>query len=434
MLPISADLLPGFTAPAAVRNGQEARVREALMVNLTESSVDMIMAFDRAGRVLYMNRAGQDFFGTELPRSYLFFDNLTHPDDLPRLQALQETLDQTGGRWSIEVRVRDQAGIWRWMHARGEVLCDAAGYPELYTGIWTNIDERKQLEEELLRHRDNLALLVEERTAKLVAARDEAQQANQAKSDFLANMSHELRTPMHAILSFARFGIDKWDQAELIKLRHWFDNIHKSGTRLLDLLNNLLDLSKLEAGKMPFELHHEDTRDIAAELLRELDALLKSRGLNIHQALPLDAQGQPIPTRAWVDATRFTQVLRNVLSNAIKFSPTGADITLRWCLGHLVIGRRAADSQQIAALIVEVSDQGPGIPADELESIFDKFIQSSKTRSGAGGTGLGLSICREIMAAHHGTIVARNNPDQGATFELRLPLANPETFWPAPHQ
>jgi len=99
-------------------------------------------------------------------------------------------------------------------------------------------------------------------------------------------------------------------------------------------------------------------------------------------------------------------------------------------VGQMSIGRRATDTQQVEALIIEVSDQGMGIPEGELESVFDKFIQSSKTKSGAGGTGLGLSICREIMLAHHGTLVARNNADVGATFEIRLPLIDPETVWP----
>ena len=368
--------------------------------------------------------------GPDMPESREFIYNNMHPEDQLRFLAMVREKDVQGGKWSIEIRVRDQFGVYHWLHSRGEVLLDAEGKPELYSGVWTNIDERKQLEDELRQHRDNLASLVEERTARLVQARDEAQQANQVKSEFLANMSHELRTPMHAILSFARFGVEKWDRVELAKLKHWFENIYTSGSRLLDLLNNLLDLSKLEAGKMQLDLRVQETVTIARDLLIEFEALAKNKELQINLDLPLTGCGEPLATLAWVDTTRFMQVLRNLLSNAIKFSPTGTLITLRWSVGQMSIGRRATDTQQVEALIIEVSDQGMGIPEDELESVFDKFIQSSKTKSGAGGTGLGLSICREIMLAHHGTLIARNNTDVGATFEIRLPLIDPETVWP----
>lgn len=372
-------------------------------------------------------------YGPDMPETRQFIYENTHPADRPRLLGLTHRLDRIGGKWSIDVRIRNQQGVYRWLRSRGEVLLDKSGTPELYTGIWSDVTTEKELALELEKHRENLLDMVEERTAKLALARDEAERANQSKSEFLANMSHELRTPMHAILSFAKFGVDKWQHSEPEKLKHWFDNIYKSGSRLLDLLNNLLDLSKLEAGKMHLDLHWQDTRMLAEELVVETEALARTCQIRIElQAIALPAfpetpgKEQPITTYAWVDGTRMTQVLRNLLSNAIKFSPPHSTITVLWSMGKMNLGRRATDTQQVDALVLAVRDQGIGIPEDELESVFDKFVQSSKTKSGAGGTGLGLSICREIVEAHRGTIHAYNNAAaSGATFEICLPLLPP---------
>lgn len=370
-------------------------------------------------------------YGPDMPESRYFIYENTHPEDRRKLVQLTRQLESIGGKWSIDVRVKNQEGVYHWVRSRGEVLLDKDDKPYLYTGIWSDVTIEKELALELEKHREHLVQMVEERTAKLALARDEAERANQSKSEFLANMSHELRTPMHAIISFAKFGVDKWDKAELPKLKHWFDNIYKSGSRLLDLLNNLLDLSKLEAGKMELELRWKDTRAIAEDLRIETEALARSRELSIVFDVA-KRDGQAIETFAWIDEVRLMQVLRNLLSNAIKFSPMHSTITLAWSLDQINFGRRATDVQLIDALVIEVRDQGIGIPEDELESVFDKFVQSSKTKSGAGGTGLGLSICREIVHAHRGTICARNNTQSeahespaGATFEVRLPLIAP---------
>jgi signal transduction histidine kinase len=123
-----------------------------------------------------------------------------------------------------------------------------------------------------------------------------------------------------------------------------------------------------------------------------------------------------------VDAVRFSQVLRNVLANAMKFSPDGGVIRILIEEAATTLGRRADDlAAPVAAWRITVIDEGIGIPEDELETVFDSFVQSSKTRDGAGGTGLGLTICREIVAAHRGSISARNRPEGGAVFEIMVP-------------
>lgn len=275
--------------------------------------------------------------------------------------------------------------------------------------------ELRASEDELLRHRDHLAELVAERTADLLAAKNAAERAYRIKSEFLANMSHELRTPLHAILSFARLGQDRPGGADE-KAQRYFSRIVDAGERLLVLVSDLLDLSKIEAGKMLLDFQPCDLVRLLREVSAEFEALAEER--KVHWRLP--AAGARAP--ASVDALRFSQVLRNVLSNAMKFSPDGGVIEVLVAEATMVLGRRAADrTAPVAAWRIEVVDEGMGIPEDELETVFDSFVQSSTTRTGAGGTGLGLTICREIVAAHRGRIAARNREEGGAVFEILVP-------------
>ncbi len=172
---------------------------------------------------------------------------------------------------------------------------------------------------------------------------------------------------------------------------------------LLSLLNDLLDLAKLESGYMAFGLQACSVHVLVALVVEEVQDQLTQHHL------AMDFEPPPEPLSAMVDSHRFMQVIRNLLSNAIKFSPSGGRITI-------------AMSPRASHLVITVRDQGVGIPEAELETIFDKFVQSSKTKTGAGGTGLGLAICREIMAAHQGRIWAANAPEGGAVFTVELPL------------
>ena len=296
------------------------------------------------------------------------------------------------------------------LEVRGTPLPDGG-----FVTIYTDVTERKAAEAELRRHRDHLQELVEERTADLRKAKEAAERASDAKSEFLANMSHELRTPMHSILSFAGLGEERSRAVQQEKLAHYFQRIHQSGDRLLTLLNNLLDLSKLEAGMMQL---HPGTHDIGA-LVRE--AVAESEVWAASRQVHVECDCTLADARITLDGVRFGQVIRNLLSNAIKFSPTGGRVQVRLSASHLPRGRRATDREDLPAVSIEVRDEGIGIPENELDTIFDKFVQSSKTKTGAGGTGLGLAICREIIVAHRGTIRACNNPEGGVSLLVTLP-------------
>ncbi len=274
----------------------------------------------------------------------------------------------------------------------------------------------RALTRELSEHRDHLQELVDKRTASLDGALQQARAANQAKSEFLANMSHELRTPMHAILGFVELGSRRAANGGDPRITQYFQRIDQSGQRLLALIDELLDLSKLDAGQM---ILHPTTFDVVA-LIKQVVAQLES--LLIDRKLQLDISSQAASTYLTADPGRLAQVICNLLSNAIKFSPEGGCIRVTLSEAELPTGRRARDCGSQAGLAISFIDQGVGIPTDELEHIFEKFVQSSATKNGAGGTGLGLAICRAIVAQHRGTIAAHNNPGPGACFVVTLPL------------
>ncbi len=280
-----------------------------------------------------------------------------------------------------------------------------------YRGTGTDITARYNAERQLQHHRDNLQELVEERTAELSDAKEQAVAASRSKSEFLANMSHELRTPMHAILSFANLGARNLRSAPPEKIGIYFERIKDSGTRLLKLLDALLDLSKLESGKTVISLQHCDLAAILDKVETELESLLKEREQSIA------VYKRTGDTCAHVDAEQIRQVMLNLVANSMKFSPPRSCIEVMLGDGEL----QPPQGGPRSAVSVTVSDRGIGIPEAELEDVFNEFVQSSTTKTGAGGTGLGLAICRNIVALHEGTISVCNNPSGGASFTFTLP-------------
>ncbi|MBU1234225.1 MAG: PAS domain S-box protein, partial [Proteobacteria bacterium] len=230
-----------------------------------------------------------------------------------------------------------------------------------------------------------------------IQAMKAAQAASQAKSEFLANISHELRTPMHGILGYARLGQKRTDIVSKAKLNEYFSVITESGSRLMALLNNLLDFSRLEAGKMRYSMNKTDLIPRIHQVVYELTPLAAEKQISFQ----INSVEGKAP--AYCDQEKIVQVLRNLMSNAIKFSFEGKEITIS-C--KEIRDRNGFSQQKISVINI-----GIGIPEDELASIFEKFIQSSATKSGAGGTGLGLAICSQILDDHNSKIWAENSQE-----------------------
>jgi PAS domain S-box-containing protein len=349
-----------------------------------------ILITDQEGMVLFANTAAQALLGRWAG------DLQGQPLGLPLVRGRKAEIDIIRSPQDVVVAEMSTASIrWEGKPAYLVMLHDVTERRRVE-------EERRKAEEEITRRKEMLEETVLKRTEELQIAKEAAEAANRAKSVFLANMSHELRTPLHGILSFARLGIKKSATVAPEKRLHYFQKINESAETLLMLLNDLLDLAKLESGKTSFEFKPTDLGMLICEVINEFTPLAAERGLTIHFRRPSERRNVVL------DKIKIMQVLRNLLSNAIKFSLDG---------GRLEFTMEQRDH----TVVVSLRDQGIGIPPNELEMVFDKFVQSSKTITGAGGTGLGLPICREIIGSHKGRIWAENNPEGGAKFSFEIP-------------
>jgi signal transduction histidine kinase len=221
--------------------------------------------------------------------------------------------------------------------------------------------------------------------------RFKAQVSNEAKSKFLSNMSHEIRTPLHGIISFSKYGITDVKKNKMDKVLEDFELIYSSADRLMRLLNDVLDLSKFESGKMGLSFSESEPSHYIEQICQEFYALAESNGLKII----FNSNGQLDNEVIYSDIERLMQVVKNLLLNAIKYSSKNTKI---------YVSLEKKFSYGKSSLQVCVSNTGETIPTDELDTIFDDFNQSTTSDKGSGGTGLGLSISRQIILAHNGHI------------------------------
>ncbi len=316
------------------------------------------------------------------------------PDEVKVHQSANKQLLRWGGRTLVETQVRHGDGSRRDTRLAKAAIADEHGQVTGELNIFMDVSEFREAERATQE------------------ARDAAEEASLAKSEFVANMSHELRTPLQSILGFAELGMLRGRTQP--KLAGMFEDIHSAGQRVLTLVNDLLVVSKLESTVGTFHMERIDLRGVVRPVIRELEPLLERSHLMMDLRMP------DLPLVAKADPLRFQQVIRNVVANAIKFSPPGSTITLE---GY-------ADPQGQTHLVVR--DEGPGNTPSELHSIFEAFVQSSKTKDGSGGTSLGLAICRKIVEAMGGRIFAENVPASGAAFHIILPARGQAETVPAP--
>jgi len=284
------------------------------------------------------------------------------------------------------------------------------------------MDEVEKRDKELQGMNEMLESKVKERTRALEEAKMKAESANEAKSEFLRNMSHEFRTPLHAMTSFSLFGMNETETDTLQETLHrYFVNINKSAGRLTHLVDSMLNIARLESGQELLTMHHCDLRTVLDGVVSEQQGLMRQKNITV------SCESKDIDTEIICDEMKISQVITNILGNAIKFSKEQGIITVTFSRESRLLH---SNGEYVEALVVCMSDQGVGIPEGEEDKIFEKFIQSSRTNSGAGGTGLGLAICKGIVEAHRGLIWAENNKAMaattGASFYFALPVDWPE--------
>ena len=308
-----------------------------------------------------------------------------HPDDLARVQ--QNLQDYMAGKLStyvVELRLRCKDGGYAWVLCRGAVVArNKQGKPVRMVGIQSNISERKVTEQALLQ------------------AREYAERANQAKSQFLTSMSHELRTPMNAILGFAQ--ILEYDDKLDIDQQDSVHEILKGGQHLLNLINEVLDLAKIESGQFELSLEPLEISPLVDECFILVGNLADKRNIKLTHSNLTD-----VALRA--DRVRFKQVLLNLLSNAVKYNREGGSV-------HFDI-----HAQGSGQLRMTVTDTGLGIPQERLSEVFQPFNRLEAESSGIEGTGIGLSITLRLMEAMGGAVGVNSELGVGSTFWIDLPI------------
>jgi signal transduction histidine kinase len=232
----------------------------------------------------------------------------------------------------------------------------------------------------------------------------EVERATEVKTRFLATMSHELRTPLNAVLGFATLLTE--EPALGAKQRRWAEHIREGGKHLLQLVNDVLDLSKIEAGRLELQRETFSVGTTVPEVISTLSPLVQAKRIKVAS----DVEGG---LYVFGDRMRFKQILYNLLSNALKFTPAGGDVRVR------------ASRQEDSALI-EVEDNGVGIEPADQRRIFEEFSQLSSSDGNSLGTGLGLAITKRLVEQHGGRLWVRSEPNRGSCFAFLMPLGEPE--------
>lgn len=388
----------------------ETRQQARKMLQAVEQSPVSIVITDLAGNIEYVNPAFCSFTG--YTAAEVIGQNpriLKSEESAPELyQELWQTL-QKGRNWKGVFHNRKKNGELFWESATISPIFDEQGQVTHYLAVKEDISERKRFVEELERYRSHLEETVRERTVELSEALEAALLADRVKDQFLANVSHELRTPLNVVIGLADLAQRSSSDA---KQSDYLGKIANAGKNLAGIINDLLDLSKIAAGHLEFEAKAFSLRHLLERSLFSMTHKAEEKGLLLSEQI--DAS---VPDKLVGDPLRIEQILLNLISNAIKFTPSGR-IDIR-------IGLQSdeASEENRVGIVIEVADTGIGISAAELENLFQPFAQAdaSITRK-FGGTGLGLVICKRLAEMMEGSIEVSSEKDKGSVFRVMLRL------------
>ncbi len=371
------------------KRAEEKLAAERRFINTALDNLhDIFYVFDRDGRYLRWNDAIKQISGytDEMMRKAHPLD-FFHKDDVPSVkEAIAEVWRKDSAR--VEARFRTKGG-YRPYELNGRLLRDPDGRPIAVCGTGRDIGDLKQAEQQSIR------------------AKEQAEAANKTKSEFLANMSHEIRTPMTAILGFTE---QLWDPELSPSDRdNYLTVIHRNGEHLLDLINDVLDLSKIEAGRMTVE----KTPTSIPSILSDVASMMRIRAEEKGITFSVEYAGQ-LPETIETDPSRLRQAMVNLAGNAVKFTEEGSVKIVAEFLPDVFNGN--------PGIRLKVADTGIGIPEDKLETLFDSFVQADASTSRKyGGTGLGLAITNHIAELLGGELTASSTEGEGSTFTLTLP-------------
>ncbi len=382
------------------RSHREAQLRYRLLVEQLPIIV-YVNPVNKMSSTTYVSPQIQTILGYR-PEEWLsdpeFWQKRIHPDDREAVLAGVERSDLTSQPFEMEYRMLAQDGHVVWFQDQTVLVRDHNGKPLYWQGLKFDITKRKQAEDEIRKLNAELEQRVEERT-------EELERALRAKDEFLANMSHELRTPLNAILGLSESLTELTSGPLNEKQQKYIGMISESGNHLLSLINDILDLAKIEAGQIVLNINEADLRQVCQASLRMVNELAHKKNQQV--TLKIKDEIGPI----WVDERRLKQILVNLLSNAVKFTPENGKL-----------GLEVETDREEKRILMTVWDNGIGISESNLTRLFRPFVQlDSGLDREVTGTGLGLTLVAQMVRLHGGSVAVESQPGEGSRFTVILP-------------
>ncbi|SCY22573.1 Signal transduction histidine kinase [Lachnospiraceae bacterium XBB2008] len=387
------------TAEEATRTVHEIMKTASWSFDLDENGE--IIGVSSGPEFRYLLNGNRDM---EIPDFLLWGESL-HPDDRDRVNVALDRACKGLSAYNEEFRLHDKTDTYRWYRGTGELFENPDGIVQFH-GVIQDIHEEKlkeKLQEEKLAALEDL----ERSQAALKEALKEAQQANKAKSDFLSNMSHDIRTPMNAVIGFTELAVENSEDPAAVK--EYLEKIRTSGNHLLMLINDVLDMSKIESGRINIEPVKCDLTSLVYDLEKIVDSEVKTRGLNFN--INMENMDESI---VMCDRLRLNQILLNCVGNSVKFTPSGGYVELR-------VQKTGYTDPDHADFAFIIADTGIGMSKEFLEHIFEPFERErTSTISKTQGTGLGMTITKRLVEIMGGTIDVESREGEGTTYTINI--------------